>query len=354
MVVRLLDVCVTVAVVVMINGSDYCHRCHLRPCVSTHVCLAVDKSCELQCFACQSLCFWSLGGRHVTVRYTDMSDFVMLGQYIQSRRKPHSSALVESLLGNHSTAETTLWPTHGHAHQRKVRGWSSDTSSSTNPAFRGSSKGKSSKVVELMFCSNCNFSVQARDTTGFQVTNGILLASNQVLPDVYTQFDDTSIQVCDNCKCSGTATDSTMMLLEGECDLYHGIDVLEFTVASGQEPSTVALVCPDPTYWGSAACETYTLPLGGGPRVPTIPSNAGITSLVVEGPVVTIDVAVNTYASCTVVCSNPNPPVDQPLLSPSKSSKKGKSKSDGQGKPSSKTQKSILEMYDPFADKFPL
>ena len=109
-------------------------------------------------------------------------------------------------------------------------------------------KAKSSKVNEPAFCNSCNFSVRYEDSSAVQITNGQIVSSDQIIGVV------DEIAICDNCKCQSTNVDSVIMDVEGECDVFFGIDVLEFTVTATTTSGEVNIVCPDVSYFASAAC----------------------------------------------------------------------------------------------------
>ena len=191
----------------------------------------------------------------------------------------------------------------------------------------GKTGGKGSSADELPYCNSCLFSVKWDGPTHFQVINGVLELTDQI-----TSAPD-DIAICDNCKCTALNTQVVIANVEGECDLYQGIDVLEFTMSTADETGDADIICPDTTYRATASCESYANP-DGGPRTRNIPSTTGLM-IETEGPVVTIDLASNLYIYCIVVCANPYPPPEKP----SKSAK-------GSSVPP-------LADYLPFEDKFP-
>ena len=222
--------------------------------------------------------------------------------------------------------------------ERRQRG----RAKSNSGGGRGGAKGKSS--VEPSFCTGCNFSLKYDGPSGVQITNGQILNSDQIAnaPD--------DIAICDDCKCAATNSQVIIMDVEGECDLFFGIDVLEFTVTATEETGDVDVVCPDVTYFATAACEAYDMLAGGAMRTPQVPPTFQI---IVEGPNAMIQHQAETYLDCTVVCSNPSPPD----LSVGKSGKsKGKSRFPPQSEEdlSSSLKREVLKVYEPFADKFPI
>ena len=189
--------------------------------------------------------------------------------------------------------------------ERKVRGWSYDSEPSfsqqnnnkdTGKSGSGkTSSGKGSKLYDqVTFCNNCDFSARWEDVATFQVINGVLDNTDQIVgaPD--------DIAICDNCKCQATNSLVVIANVEGECDIFQGIDVLEFTASTTDEAGDVDMICPDTTYEASISCETYALPDMGGPRTPNIPSNTGLM-FTLQGPTVNIDMDNNLYMHCIMV-----------------------------------------------------
>ena len=213
-----------------------------------------------------------------------------------------------------------------------------------SPKRTSTSSGKGGKGYGPNFCSNCLFSVRHQDLAGFQMTNGVIVKSDIIA------LEPDDIQICDDCKCSGTNSIAAIASVEAECDPYLGIDVLELTLTSTTEVGSASVVCPDVSYFASAACETFFIAPNGGARTSTNPPDARIQSLLLEGPTAFIEIDEQTYADCTVVCTNPNPP---PL--PPAKGKSGKATSLKGTTNTTKISKksSILRNYDPFGDKFP-
>lgn len=207
---------------------------------------------------------------------------------------------------------------------------------------KNSSKGKGKGIS---FCNNCLFTLRHEDLSGFQITNGVITNSDVVVAE------PGDIQICDNCKCSGTSSISAIASVEGECDIYTGIDVLEFTLTTTTEVGQASIICPDASYFATAACETFFVQEDGGARVSTDPPDSLIDSITVEGPTAVIQLQTQTYADCTVVCTNPNPPPPPP--SKGGKGKNGSNDKDGKSAASFKSSK-ILRYYDPFENKFPL
>lgn len=230
--------------------------------------------------------------------------------------------------------------------QRKARGWSFDESDNpfsepVNKRGENGSKGKGYRD-ELSFCSSCLFTAQWDGPSGFQVINGVLDATDQVA----NSPDD--IAICDNCKCAATNSQVVIASIEGECDLYQGIDILEFTITMADEDGIVDLICPDTTYRASASCESYDM-ANFSSRTHNAPSNTGL-QLSSEGPLISIILEPNIYVYCITVCANPNPPPPPPTS-------KGKGKSGSISTSplfTGKSSKYALDDYDPFVDKFPL
>lgn len=177
-----------------------------------------------------------------------------------------------------------------------------------------------------------------------QITNGQILNSDQVV----NSPDD--IAICDDCKCSATNSQVVIMDAEGECDLFFGIDVLEFTITATEEVGELNVVCPDVSYFASMACEAYDMPSGGGMRTPQVPPDFQI---ILEGPTALIQHAAESYLDCTVACTNPNPP-DLTVGKSGKTKGKGRFPPQSEEDLSSSLKRQVLKVYDPFVDKFPV
>lgn len=256
-----------------------------------------------------------------------------------------------------------------HARGSPKSAGKSATEIGNDRGFYGSYKsGKMGKGIRegrshLSYCNGCIFSIKYDGPSFLQITNGFITANDQVV----NSPDD--IAICDGCKCTATNSQVVMMSAEAECDPWNYVDVIEFTSGTTLETGDIDVVCPDVTWFASAACDVYTMNSDGSPRALVTDPVLLLTvfQIILEGPIVNVQIDAGYYLDCTVVCSNPNPPRLPPSSKSGGMMGKGKSRTPNptatpapspfefNARSASKSAiKDLFQAYDPFVEKFPL
>ena len=334
-----------------------------------------QRTCQLGKQQCQ------ITVSHLGIISLDSSDnFSLVVKQTKQRQDQRQSLFLRNLSrAGHKKSEPEFVP---NARGSQKIGKSDEIAGRGAIPGKSGGKGKSSFTEgrsRLSYCNGCIFSLKYDGPQFLQITNGFITADDQITEEV----DD--IAICDNCKCAGSNTEVVMMSVEGECDPWAYVDVLEFTAGTTLETGDTDVICPDVTWFASAACDVWSMDPDGMPRVGPLdqtdttlfPPGSEPLQIILEGPVANIQMQDGFYYDCTVVCSNPNPPLYRPTEPTSKKSMKSNktgnmSKSSRTPAPSSSSSpptefgyqflrsskssgaKEVFETYDPFIGKFPI